>query len=1109
MNRFSVIRSNRVAQVACCILLLAICCLGSLTQAVAAERPDDRLETEFFEQHVRPLLLRRCGECHVDDQAGGLSLTSREAAVTGGDSGPAVVPGDVQASRLIAAIRRQGDTPMPPDHPLSDREIQILEHWINGGAHWTTELADRDEDHAAVDHWAFQPIANPIPPPIAPSASPHSEIDAFILHRLDAAGLTPSPSADRRTLIRRVSYALTGLPPTLEQIGQFVADDDPQAYQRLVQYLLDSPAYGQHQARMWLDLARYSDTKGYVYAREERFWVHAWNYRDWVVRALNQDMPYDRFLLLQIAADQVDDRDPGDLAAMGFLTLGRRFLGVKHDIIDDRIDVVCRGTMALTVGCARCHDHKYDPIPTADYYSLHGVFDSCSEQLTPLPDATEFMDAPSSELRAKSDALRATLETRRAEQADRIRNAIDRYLWAQTEIQKYPAENFGQLFAKDDLLPAVVHRFDHYLTAARQRHDPVFVAWHAYRSIPSGTFADDAAGVTASLQAGELGNVNQYVLDAFREPPQSMRQVTERYAALFREATPARENGASGKAADQDAAQLWQFLHGDESPCIVPDQGIVHIESFFDNATVTELWKLQGELDRAILAAGESAPHALALVDNPRPNEPRIFRRGNPLDLGAPVPRRFLTALGPTQPFTRGSGRRELAEQIIAPTNPLTARVIVNRIWAQHFGTGLVPTTSDFGRRAEPPSHPELLDYLAGRFIQCGWSLKALHRWILLSSTYRQVSSDPDGRAALARAREVDPENRLLWRMSPHRLTFEEMRDSLLAAGDSLDLRVDGKPEPLLQAPFSQRRTLYGLVDRQFLPSSFRVFDFASPDLHIPQRNETTTAQQALFLMNDPFVVHQAARLAEELPTTSDPGAVIEHLFQRVLRRLPTGQEREDAKIILAAGDADPGHTERTAARDWHYGYGAIDEQAGRVTGFTKLPHQTSDAWQGGPAYPDPALGWVQLNAAGGHPGNDRSHASIRRWIAPRSMVVRIRSEIKHEPAAGDGVRAFIVSSKQGVLGSSKVHQRSMTMHVDEMQLAAGEAVDFLVDIDQVLNSDQYQWRITIDAQAADEDQTSHWDSSKDFVSQPAIKLTPAAQLAQVLMCSNEFLFVD
>ncbi|HQZ69606.1 MAG TPA: DUF1549 domain-containing protein, partial [Planctomycetaceae bacterium] len=435
-----------------CRLIACIVFFANPLQATAED------VQQFFETHVRPVLVENCIDCHgPQKQSGDLRLDSRAAMLKGGESGPALIPGDAAGSLIIQATRYDGDLQMPPKAPLPETQKQALAQWVAAGAHWPENLplltVSRDE--LAKTHWAFQPVSRPEIPEIdgENTARISTPIDAFILSRLKATGLSLSPEADRRTLIRRAFYSLTGLPPTSSDVEDFVRDADPQAYEKLVDRLLDSPAHGQQWARHWLDIARYSDTKGYVYAREERFWIHAWSYRDWVVDALNADMPYDRFLLLQLAADQVPDRKEEDLAAMGFLTLGRRFQGVKRDIIDDRIDVVCRGTMALTVGCARCHDHKYDPIPTADYYSLYGVFDSCREKIVPLANPKAPDEMFRTELEKRTDALEALRQERRASTSARVRSRIGDYLHAQRELQKYPEEGFDQILAVTDLLP--------------------------------------------------------------------------------------------------------------------------------------------------------------------------------------------------------------------------------------------------------------------------------------------------------------------------------------------------------------------------------------------------------------------------------------------------------------------------------------------------------------------------------------------------------------------------------------------------------------------------------------------------------------------------------
>ncbi len=401
-----------------CVLAFAI---GLVPVVCGADDAADR----FFETEVRPVFVDKCGRCHgATKQSGGLRLDSRQSLLKGGHSGAVIVPGNAGESLLIRALRHEDDLAMPPDEPLSERTIRLLERWIETGAAWpaSDQQPTLSPAAAAKEHWAFQAVQRPSVPLVDHADPPGNPIDAFVWARLAEKQLAASPLADRRTLIRRLSYSLTGLPPSPEDVDRFIADPDPLAYERLVDRLLESAEYGEHWARHWLDVARYSDTKGYVYVREERFWTHAWAYRDWVVRSLNEDMPYDRFLLLQLAADQVEDRRQSDLAAMGFLTLGRRFLGVKRDIIDDRIDVVCRGTMGLTVACARCHDHKYDPIPSADYYSLYGVFDSCVEQLVPLENS-HADEAFAKELLKRQTDLANQLATRRAESSARAQNA--------------------------------------------------------------------------------------------------------------------------------------------------------------------------------------------------------------------------------------------------------------------------------------------------------------------------------------------------------------------------------------------------------------------------------------------------------------------------------------------------------------------------------------------------------------------------------------------------------------------------------------------------------------------------------------------------------------
>jgi hypothetical protein len=1088
--------------------------------------------TDFFEAKIRPLLVERCEECHgAKKQKGGLRLDSKAGWQTGGDTGAALKPGDPEASLLIKAVRYgDKDLQMPPKRQLAPEEVAALEQWIKLGApdpraEAKTALAAGVDIEAGRRHWAFQPLANPTVPELPEDPGSRQEIDRFVLARLRAAGLEPSRPADRRTLIRRATFDLTGLPPSNEEVEAFERDPSTDAFAKVVDRLLASPQYGEHWARHWLDLARYSDTKGYVYAREEKRWVHAWPYRDWVVRALNEDMPYDRFLLLQLAADQVEPAGSRELAAMGFLTLGRRFLGVTHDIIDDRIDVMMRTTQALTVACARCHDHKFDPIPTRDYYALYGVFQSCAEQLVPCGPSTA-SEAFAQGLRERETKLRETMATRREEQSARVRATVKEHLLAQFELEKYPEETFGQLLGPADINPAFVRTWQSLLMRTKQHREPIFTAWHEFAKLAPDEFPREAEAAVRRLRELPAGSLNRLVARAFETAPASMREVAERYGALFasvekewREflksapaATPCRTEDCADHLPDPAAEALRALLYGPESPCYVPDESITNNEIFFPQSVIVELWKLQGEVDRWLIQTPESPAYAIILTDRPHPVTPRIFKRGNPLTKGAEVPRQFLQVLAgdQPQPFTHGSGRLELARAICDARNPLTARVMVNRVWAEHFGRGLVPTTSDFGKRAEPPSHPELLDWLARHFIDDGWSLKKLHRRLLLSATYQQDSTAPADAAALAKARELDPANRLLWRMNTHRLTFEEMRDAWLAATGELDLKIGGKPGDLLAGA---RRTLYGTVDRERLPTVLRTFDFANPDLSISQRTDTIVPQQALFDLNNAFVAQRAQVVVRRAaqPPPADDAARVRRLYALLFQRAPNEAELAASLAFVQPETSAPAKPVSSTA--WQYGYGEWDADSETFKAFTALPYFNGSAWQGGPNWPDAKLGWAQLTPSGGHPGNDRQHAVARRFVAPRDGTYRIASTLKHEPAVGDGIRAFIAQGSHGLLASKVIHHATAELNLESIALRAGETLDFIVDLGDVLNSDQFLWAPKITKLASSssggEEPAHTWDAEKDFAPVAVTTLTPWEQLAQTLMLTNEFVFVD
>lgn len=1098
------------------LLLAGIVCAAAWCQPLQSQtteksKAEDATLFDFFETKVRPILANKCFECHSEKKNfHGLRLDTREGAMRGGDTGKVIDVRDPAASLLYQAIARTGDLKMPPDDPLSNMEVMAIRQWIEMGAPWPIETqtesrADREQTWSK--HWAFQPVERRIPP-IVDSQESNNPIDTWVHFGHEKNGLQMSPMADRRTLVRRLTLDLTGLPPSIDDIRDFENDREPDAYERLVERLLASPAYGHNMARDWLDVARYSDTKGYVYAREERFFIQAPAYRNWVIEALNVDLPYNRFLELQIAADQVDPNSTRSLAAMGFLTLGRRFLGVTHDILDDRIDVVSRGTLGLTVACARCHDHKYDPIPTSDYYSLYGVFMNCTEQQVEMTVGSETNSADSleyqKELQQRIDKLNQKLKTSRDAVAQRTRSKILEYLLSQSELHRYPEEGFDTVLSTEDLIPTIVRRWEGFF-AGLDRDDSLFGPWLRYVSFSKESFSKLAAESHATLLASE--KLHARIRSAFEVPPTTLEEAARCYAKTIGEADrEIQALHAKSEPIPADLKAFEEFLYGVGSPCIVPDEEIVSNEFFFDSGTVVELWKLQGEVDRWRLKNGRVSNLAVALVDRTTMTKPRVFRRGNPANKGEYIERHFLTHLsnGDPKPFREGSGRKELAQAIIDPRNPLTARVWVNRLWQHHFGDGIVRTASDFGIRAPPPLHPELLDWLATELIASGWSTKHIQRLIVSSRVYRQGSlvDSPESKRAMQR----DPDNRWMWRFPPRRLRLEELRDSLLKVSGDLDERPASKSEEMFGPKDTNfRRTIYGLVDRQFLSSTLRMFDFANPDLHIARRSETQIPQQSLFMMNHAFMAWRARSLIEHLSLSRDnlDSQNIEKVFEAVLQRAPSELELQNCKSFLDRVPSTVASGPSVQSVAWSYGYGEIDVAQGKLKNFQSLPYFASNAWQGGPNYPDKSLGWVQLTASGGHPGNDLKHASIRRWKADRAMTIAIRSVANHEPDVGDGIRCWILSSRQGVLSTVNIRASKKEMNVETLDVQAGETIDFVVDILEGLNSDQYIWSPEIRSE------DRFWNASKDFVGpmQPALK--PLELLAQALMMSNEVAFID
>jgi len=881
--------------------ILALGCLGLAARAEEGAAPGD---LDFFERRVRPVLAEHCLGCHGPEKPkGGIRLDSRAAILRDHGSGPLVAPGEPEESLIIGAVRREGPLPMPPKAALEPGAVADLAAWIKMGAPWPEPRAPAAGAKAS-DHWAFRPVVAPPTPEVRQGDWARTSVDPFVLAGLEAKGLTPSTPADKRTLIRRATFDLTGLPPTFAEVAAFVDDDSPDAFDRVVDRLLASPSYGERWGRLWLDVARYADTKGYILF-EDASYPWAYTYRDYVVEAFNADLPYDRFIVEQLAADLPGSgADRRALRALGFLTLGNRFMNNLHDVIDDRIDVVSRGLLGLTVACARCHDHKFDPIPTEDYYSLYGVFANAVEPTTPPlfgdPPSTPEYAKFAEELKVREARLAEFVAAKHRKLVDGSKaRAADYLLAAQAALGQPSTEMFMLLADGGDLNPAMIIRWQGLLERTRKRPHPVLAPWHALASLPSTEFAARAKRYADDPPPG----LNPLVARALAEaPPGSPADLARIYARVLNQVEAAR---ASGGELDPPSAELAAIYRGPDAPPDLPFDPYGDLALLPDRPAQAELGKLRTALV-TWRSTGPGAPaRAMALEDLPTPVEPRVFNRGNAHNPGRVVPRRFLEVVtrGDRQPFGPGSGRLELARAIANRANPLTARVLVNRVWMHHFDAPLVRTPGDFGLRSEPPTHPQLLDHLAAAFMDGGWSIKALHRTIMLSNAYRQTSGD---RVA---CRAVDPENTLIWRMNPRRLDFESTRDALLAASGKLDPAIGGAPSPDLVGDAANRRTLYGLIDRLNLPGLYRTFDFPDPNASSPRRDPTTVAPQALFLMNHPFAIRAAAAIAArpEVAGEAELGRKVVRIYERVFQRPPLEDERAFAEEFIRGEGAEPG----------------------------------------------------------------------------------------------------------------------------------------------------------------------------------------------------------
>jgi cytochrome c553 len=891
--------------------------------------------SEFFEKRVRPILATKCYSCHTTSPPAGLRLDSRAGMLAGGKSGPAIVPGRPAESLLIRAVTHTDAKLRMPQAggKLTQQEVADLSSWIQAGAPWPEEtgtLTVTKTFHITAEQrafWSFQPLKKTEPPAVKNTAWAKTQMDRFILARLEEKGLQPVRPADKRSLIRRATYDLTGLPPKPEEVDAFLADQSPDAFGKVVDRLLASPHYGERWARHWLDVARYADGDGpenrpvYIgYGMAKDGFANTFRYRDWVIAALNKDLPYDQFVKAQIAADLLPESGRKELMpALGFFGLGPWFTG--DDVVfaearanerDDKIDALTKAFLGLTVTCARCHDHKYDPISQKDYYALGGVFASSGYSEYDLAQESEVSryKAQRAKVKAQEKAIEAFAARAKIDVARVLAEQTSRYMMAVRRVELHKLKP-AKVAEEEKLDTGTFLRWGRYLSTPRKIEHPFLRPWHSMMAMGGGSdeeakrIADEFQKLVLDVIAEKtaLTAVNDEMRRNYRPDPDEARaalpgDLTQferfQYKQLLVE-----------KVMDPHRFYIWlDVVQGEQgSQDYEKKDGIYEYDfktlaRFFTPEQRARLNTMLAQLRALEKELPPEYPYVMVISDNPAPANLKLNVRGNPHALGEVVARGLPGILanttGEPAAFTKGSGRLELAQAIVR--HPLAARVMVNRIWMHHFGRGIVGTPSNFGVGGERPTHPELLDYLAGRFIENHWSMKAMHREMMLSATYQL------GTQFVEANESADPDNKLFWRGNRRRLDAEEIRDSLLFVSGALDQSLGGPPQELSSAA-NTRRTVYARIRRSVyactsgtggLDRTLQLFDFPDPSISVDQRGHTNVPLQGLFFLNSELVMRQADLLAKRLTGSDDDRARIQQAY-----RLLFGRPAKESEVQL------------------------------------------------------------------------------------------------------------------------------------------------------------------------------------------------------------------
>ncbi len=973
------------------LLPLALAVLCGSSSIVRAEEPPT------FEKDVRPILKAFCLDCHGggDELQGKLDLRLRRFALKGGESGAGIVLGKPAESLLIKRMK-SGEMP-PSEKKVSPEQIAIIERWIASGA-----VTKRDEPEALPRgfditpeeraFWFFQPLKDVSVPGTQSSDRSRTAVDALILakqreskngdRRADNLAMGFAPDSDKLTLIRRAAFDLIGLPPTQADIDAYLADSSEHAYETILNKLLESPHYGERWARHWLDVAGYADSEGN--GTEDSLRPYAYKYRDYVIRSLNADKPFDQFIIEQLAGDELVPQPWKDisnapdkiekLVATGFLrsvvdgtaTGGADEPAAANQVVADSLKVLGTSLYGLTIGCAQCHDHRYDPIPQADYFRLRAVFEPAFETAHWRRPGQRLVSLFTDADRAKSAAIEAEAQKMQAD----LNMKSSMYVAAalQKELMKFPEAERAVLKAALD-------------TPGDKRSDEQkkLLASHPNLNINPGVlYQYDAAAADELKKDGEK---------------------------------------IAAKRAEKPVEDFVSVLA--EIPGVITPTRIFHRGDYRQPKNEVK----PGDLT---IAAAEGARIEIADKD--------------------------------AQLST--SGRRlALAKHLMNGRHPLVGRVLMNRVWMQHFGRGIVETAGDFGMLGTKPTHPELLDWLALEFARQNWSLKSMHRLIMTSTVYRQSSRRLD---------DTDSSDPTRYAKFPlRRLDAEALRDSVLSISGKLDRTQFGPAVPVVEDFVGQvlpekdstRRSVYVQVRRSKPVSLLTTFDAPVMAVNCERRIASTSAPQSLMLMNSDFIVAQAGAFAARVRTEPLPEATPEQrpLIDRLAIQYPR------------------------AGGEWQFGYGGFDAATKHTTGFTPLGHWTGSSWQGGAVVPDPQVGFVIVHAGGGHTGNDLQHATIRRWTAPRDGIVTVAGKLHHPSENGDGVRSRVISNRSGLRGEWRAKKSDAATNVARIEVVAGETLDFATDCFETVTSDSFGWTVKLSMTDSTGKSVGVWDSEKDF----------------------------